>query len=96
MSRPLHKEGGCLVFAWGPPWNWLPSFQRSRHHIGWSLTWLWWGLSYVPVSSSTLMIDGVYPRCQDCKRHTILRLCADCAGKRSVALRVQESETLRG
>ena len=68
MSRPLHKEGGCLVFAWGPPWNWLPSFQRSRYHAGWSLTWLWWGLSFVPVSCSTLMIDGAYPRCPACQK----------------------------
>lgn len=67
--RRLRREGGVLAFAWGPPWSWLPSFERSRHHTGWSLTWLWWGLAYYPVSMATLAIDGVYPRCDGCDQH---------------------------
>lgn len=66
MKR-TYRQGSCLVLSWGPPWNWLPSFEKSRHCPGaWSLTWLWWGLCYVPVSYSTLMLHGGYPRCQDC------------------------------
>ncbi len=72
----LNKEGGCLVFSWGPPWNWRPSFQRSKYHRGWSITWLWWGLNFAPVSCSTLMLDGVYTRCEECTLH-----CDDCKAK---------------
>jgi hypothetical protein len=69
--KPLHRQGGCLVLSWGPPWNWKPSFQRSRHHSGWSISWLWWGLATAPVSFSTLMLEGAYPRCPDktCRQH---------------------------
>lgn len=28
------QKGGCILFAWGPPWNWKPSFQRSRMFAG--------------------------------------------------------------
>ena len=82
------REGGVLVFAWGPPWSWLPSFQRSRHHAtSWSLTWFWWGLTYYPVSMATLAIDGAFPRCVACGQHAmdieevsgVRLLCGACA-----------------
>lgn len=66
-SDPVH--GRCLVFAWGPPWNWIPSFQRSRMHAGWSLTWLSLGLYWLPYSLSLLITKGVYARCSECCLH---------------------------
>ena len=72
MSKPAPADltkGSSLLLYWGPPWNWCPSWERSRHHAGWSLTWLWWGLAYAPVSYSTLMVHGAYPRCPRCLNH---------------------------
>ena len=84
MSK-INRQGGCIVFAWGPPWHWLPSVQRSKYHCGLSLTWLWWGFYWAPVSAGTLMLEGIYPRCEECQQHTVKLderwLCADCAAK---------------
>lgn len=63
------QKGGCILFAWGPPWNWKPSFQRSRMFAGWSITWLWWGVYWLPYSCSRLLTKGVYPRCDECCLH---------------------------
>lgn len=63
------REGKTLAFAWGPPWNWRPSFERSKYHAGWSLTWFWWGLYWLPYSLGSIMHRGVYPRCSECALH---------------------------
>lgn len=65
MSSP----GRCVVLAWGPPWQWWPSLQRSRHGTGWSLVWLWWGLYWCRVGAGTLLLQGAYPRCDACQAH---------------------------
>jgi hypothetical protein len=52
------RSGKCLIFAWGPPWNWWPSIERSKYHRGVSLTWLWWGWYYVPIPVAVLLIGG--------------------------------------
>ena len=62
-------KGRTLTLAWGPPWHWLPSFQRSKYHAGWSLTWLWWGFYWMPYSVGSIMAKGVYPRCAECSLH---------------------------
>lgn len=50
VRERISRRGWFVAFASGPPWNWLPSFQGSRRGFGWSLTWLWWGLYFVPKS----------------------------------------------
>lgn len=52
------KRGRCIIFAWGPPWHWLPSIQRSRYGNGVSLTWLWWGLYFVPRPVAWLLVGA--------------------------------------
>lgn len=87
--RRLWREGGVLVFAWGPPWDWAPSFQRSRYHpTGWSLTWLWWGLTYYPISMATLAIDGAYPRCDGCDRRSRAEELVEVPGESSDSSRL--------
>lgn len=58
----LNRPGGCLIFSWGPPWNWIPSVQRSRYGAGVSLTWLAWGLHYHPRSVGDLLFRATRHR----------------------------------
>lgn len=67
-NERLAREGGCLALAWGPPWNWRPSFQPGVHGT-WSITWLWWGIYYVPCSMGKLLFEGAYLRCSACEQH---------------------------
>ena len=82
MDVKINRRGGCLMLAWGPPWVWVPSWERSRYHRGWSLTWLWVGLYYVPVSAGTLLLEGAFPRCGACAQFSRKlddqRTCPDC------------------
>ncbi len=52
------ERGGCVVFAWGPPWHWLPTLQGSKYGFGWSLTWLWFGLYFVPKPIGWLFVGA--------------------------------------
>lgn len=49
-------EGKSLIFTWGPPWRWLPDFQK--HILGWSLIWLWFGVHYIRRSGHELIDDS--------------------------------------
>lgn len=46
----ISRQGSMLVFWWGPPWYWLPRFDRSQFCLGWSVQWLWFGVALVPMS----------------------------------------------
>ena len=48
--------GGCLIFAWGPPWNWLPKLCLSTKDLGISLVWLWFGLYLVRRGIGSLVV----------------------------------------
>lgn len=67
---PEERRGGCLTLGWGPPWNWLPSFQRGKHLFPgcWSITWLWWGLYWFPAGPLGLMVNGMVRRCDGCEQ----------------------------
>lgn len=65
----LFRQPGCLVFDWGPPWQPRPRFERSNYHAGSSFVWLCWGVRYIPLPASKLMLDGAYPRCRRCQQH---------------------------
>ena len=59
--KPELERGSCLIFAWGPPWNWLPRISKSKYGMGCALIWLWWGIYYVPRSFAWLVVGaGMY------------------------------------
>lgn len=64
------ERGGCIIFAWGPPWHWLPSIQRSRKAIpgGISLTWLWWGIYWTPKPVGALYLHSALWEQQERRR----------------------------
>jgi hypothetical protein len=76
----MRSRSGVLLFAWGPPWVWVPKFHRSELADGWSLTWLWFGICFIRIDAGTLLVDGAFPRCKRCDMQTTTedRICVRC------------------
>lgn len=60
-------HGRCVIFAWGPPFNWWPRLERGSRYFpgGLSLTWLWWGLYFVPRPVGALLAYSETYRLQE-------------------------------
>lgn len=51
-------RGFTILFAWGPPWHWLPRAARSEHGWGLSVVWLWFGIYFVPKPVGLMLVGG--------------------------------------
>ena len=88
------RQGSMLVFAWGPPWHWLPRFSRSQFCLGWSVQWLWFGVAMVPMSVGEMALrlavhralfgqesmDTALKPLTKKDKHRLLRLCRASGG----------------
>ena len=92
----LSRRGRCLIFAWGPPWVWVPRLHRSRFGMGWSLIWLWFGVYLFPFSYGEMVarfwtqrtaegigdLDGILEPLTEADRRKLRRLCRALGGLR--------------